>query len=100
MADRAHGGAADLADALGELVDLSENRLALLVEHQMIVAEMPAADVPVEILGLQVERKGVCDQRVDRRRNLFHRLWRQIGWRIEVGGGFVGLGFAHDAPSC
>jgi hypothetical protein len=70
----------------------------------MIVAEMPAADVPVEILGFQIEREGVGQQGVERRRNLVYRGLRHVGRRIEIGGHFVGfvigLGFAHVAPSC
>ena len=62
-----------------------ENRVGLLVEHQMIVAEMPAADMPVEILGLQIEREGVGQQRVERGRNLVERGLRQIGRGIEIG---------------
>src|SRR5229473_2892554 len=53
LPDRAHRGAAELANALGQLIGGGENRVGLLVEHQMIVAEMPAADVPMKILGLQ-----------------------------------------------
>src|SRR5207247_7969107 len=57
--------------------------------------------MPVEVLGLQIERKGVRQQRVERRRNFFHRGLRQIGRRIEIGGYLVGFaGFAHVAPSC
>jgi hypothetical protein len=56
--------------------------------------------MPVEILGLQVEREGIGQQRVERRRNLVDRgLW-QIVRRIETGGNLVGLCFAHDASSC
>ena len=54
-----------LAHALGQLVGGGENRVGLLVEHQMIVAEMPAADVPVKVLGLQVKREGVGQQNVE-----------------------------------
>src|SRR5882762_2953244 len=100
LPDRAHRGAADLANALGQLIGGRENRVGLLVEHQMIVAEMPAADVPVKILGLHIKREGVSQQRVERRRNLVYRGLRQIGRRIEIGRDFVGLGFAHDEPSC
>ena len=57
LADRAQRGAADLADALGDVVGRGENLLGLLVEQQVIVAEMRAADVPMEILGLEIERK-------------------------------------------
>ena len=57
LADRPQGDAADLAHAFGDIIGRGENLLGLLVEQQMIVAEMRAADVPVEILGLDVERE-------------------------------------------
>ena len=56
MADRAERGAADLADPLGHVVGGAQDIGGLLVEQQVVVAEMRAADVPVEILGLQIER--------------------------------------------
>src|SRR4029450_4119630 len=57
--------------------------------------------MPVKILGFQIERKGVSQQRVKRRRDFFHRGLRQVGRCIEVGGYLVGFaGFAHVAPSC
>jgi len=57
----------------------------------MIVAEMPAADMPVKILGSHIKREGVSQQRVERRRNLLYAGLRQIGRRIEIGRDFVGL---------
>ncbi len=59
LADGAQRDAADLADPLGQIVDRTENLVALFIEHQMIITEMPAADMPVEVLGLDVEREGV-----------------------------------------
>ena len=52
-------GAADLADPLGHVVGVGQDVRGLLVEQQMVVAEMRPADVPVEILGLQIERVAV-----------------------------------------
>jgi hypothetical protein len=54
--DRAQRRAADLAHALGNGIDGGENLIPLLVEQQVIVAEVRAGDVPIEILGLNVER--------------------------------------------
>ena len=53
MADRPDGGAADLAHPLGQDVDAVLELLGLLVEQQMVVAEMRPADMPMEILGLR-----------------------------------------------
>ena len=59
VADGAERGAADVADALGDVVGRSQNLLGLLVEQQVIVAEVRTAHVPMEILGLEVERKRI-----------------------------------------
>jgi hypothetical protein len=52
MADTADGCAADATHALGHNVDGLENRIGMLVEQQVIVAEVRAGQVPVEVLGL------------------------------------------------
>jgi hypothetical protein len=49
MPDRADGGAADLACPLGQDIDAGCELFALLVEQEVVVAEMRAADVPVEV---------------------------------------------------
>ncbi len=49
------GGRAQLAHALGQSVKGGENGAGLLVQKQVIVAEMLAADMPVEILRLQIQ---------------------------------------------
>ena len=54
MADRAQGRAADLAYALGDGVGGGENLFALLVEQQVIIAEVRPGYVPVEILRFHV----------------------------------------------
>src|SRR5262249_5859071 len=83
VADRAQRGAADLAHALGDVIGGCENLLALLVEEQMIVAEVGTGDVPMEILGLQVKRKHIREQDIERARDLRHGVGAQVGRRIE-----------------
>src|SRR5262245_63933927 len=61
----------------------------------MVVAEMRAADVPVEVLGLDVEGERVGDQRIERGRYLTHRLGRQIGRGIEPRGRGARLELFH-----
>ncbi len=56
-------GAADLAHALGQWVGHGEDLIALLVEQQMVVAEVRTAHVPVEVLGLEVDGEGIGKQR-------------------------------------
>jgi hypothetical protein len=57
IADRADRRAADLAGPLSQDVDAAFELLRLLVEQKMVVAEMRPADVPMKILGLDVEGK-------------------------------------------
>src|SRR5262252_9210035 len=83
VADRAQRGAADFAHALGDGVGGRENLLALLVEEEMIVAEVRAGYVPMEILGLQVKRKHVGEHDIERAGDLRHGVGAQIGRRIE-----------------
>ena len=70
IADRAQRGAADLAYPFGQHVRGGKDLLGLLIEQQVIVAKVPSADVPVKILGLQVEREGIGEKRVERRSSL------------------------------
>ena len=74
MADRPHRSAADLAGPLGQNIDAGSELVALLIEQEVVVAKMRAADVPMEILGLYVERKRVRDQRIERGRYFAHAL--------------------------
>src|SRR5215210_1818682 len=52
LPDRTNGCPADLPYALGNGVRHREKLVALVIEHQMIVAEMRARHVPMEVLGL------------------------------------------------
>src|SRR5262249_19183472 len=83
MADRADRGAADLACPLGQDIDAGCESVALLVEQEVVVAEMRAADVPMEVLGLHIERKRVGDQRVQRGRYFAHAVGWKVSRRIE-----------------
>ena len=89
IADRAQRGAAHLAHPLGQLVGGGEDLVGLLVEEQMVVAEMRPADVPVEVLGLEVEREGVGEEAVQGGRNFPHGRMGEIGRRVEGGGGLL-----------
>jgi hypothetical protein len=59
VADRPQRDAAELAHPFGQLVGGGEDRIRLFVEHDVIVMEVSAADMPVKILGLHIERKGI-----------------------------------------
>ena len=53
------GQGAELPHALREHVSHGEDLVGLLVEKQVVVAEVRPAHVPMEVLRLQVERKRV-----------------------------------------
>src|SRR3954452_14881634 len=59
MPDRPKSSSANLSHPFCKLVGHRKNLIALFVEHQMIIAEMRAADMPMRILGLQIESKRV-----------------------------------------
>ena len=87
--------AADLAHALGQDVDAGLDLRRLLVEQQVVVAEMRPADVPMEILGLHIERKRVSQQPVERLRDLLDGFVRQIGRRVQARGRFARFELSH-----
>src|ERR1700722_14728986 len=65
----------------------------------MVVAEVRPADMPVEILGLEIKRKRRRQDGVELFGNLADGVRRQIGRRIEWRGGLAacveGSDFAH-----
>src|SRR5260221_3058743 len=95
MADTADSGAANAADALRHDVDGLKHRIGLLVEEQVIVAEVRTGEVPVEVLRLDIERESIGDEWVDSLCNGFWFLPRQIGYPrpLRRGGGGPYLGF-------
>ncbi len=58
--------AADFTDALGQDIDAGFDLGRLFVEQQMVVAEMRTADVPMKILGFDVQRERIRQQPVER----------------------------------
>jgi hypothetical protein len=62
VADGAERETAEFSGALGDVVGHGENLLTLLVEKKVIVAEMAAGHVPVEIFRLQIESEDVGEK--------------------------------------
>ena len=56
-----------------------EDLLGLLVEHQMIVAEMRATDMPMEILRLEIKREDVGKQRIKRAADVAAGIVAKVG---------------------
>ena len=74
MPDRTKGSSADLADALGDGIRHGEKLVALLIEHEVIVAEVRTADMPVEVLRLQIECENVCENGIERAADIAGRV--------------------------
>ena len=83
MSDRAQRRAADLAHALGDRVGNGEDLVRLLVEQQVVIAEMRPGNVPVEVLRLQVEREDVGEQHVQRGREVLGRLGAEVATGVK-----------------
>src|SRR6516164_3734105 len=65
---------------------------------------MRAADVPVKVLGLHIERKRIRDQGIQRGRYFAHALGRQVSRGIEPSRSSAGFKLSHlgghGATSC
>src|SRR5258708_34409053 len=65
LADRSKRRAADLAHPFGDRIGHGKDLAGLLVEQEVVVAEMRPADVPVEVLRLQIEGEDVRQQDIE-----------------------------------
>ena len=83
VSEGADGGAAHFAHALGQNIDTLFDLPGLLVEQEVIIPEMRPGDVPVEVLGLDVEGKRIRQQRIQCGGDLSYCLLGEIGWRVE-----------------
>ena len=82
VADRADRGVAGLAHAFGDRIGDAVDLRRLVVEQQVIVAEMRSRDVPVEVLGLEIEREAVRQRAVQRIRHALGVVAIEIGGRL------------------
>jgi len=62
IADGAKRGSADFARPLGDIVSHGEDLRRVLVEEQVVIAEVAPAHMPVKILRLHVKREHVGQQ--------------------------------------
>ena len=102
ISDRMQGQPADLAGALGDRVGHGEDLFALLVQEQVVVTEVVPAHMPVEILGLEIERENVCEQAPKRGRDVARRIGLEVGGGCQscTAGLFGRIGtFAHRYQS-
>src|SRR3546814_1986085 len=75
----------------GDEIGGRENFGRLSVEHQVIVAEMRAADVPVKILGLEIDPIGIGQQSVERGLNVAHLVRIDVRRGGELASNGLGL---------
>ena len=66
VSDGTDGGAADFADAFGDVVGHGEELVSVVVEEEMIIAEVRAAHMPVEVFGFEIQGENVGEQGVER----------------------------------
>ena len=55
----------------------------MVVEKQMEIAEVNSADVPVEVLGLQVHAENIRQQGIEGLRDVRYHLSVEVGRRVE-----------------
>jgi starvation-inducible DNA-binding protein len=71
------------ASLLENFIDAAEKRGGLFVEHQVIVAEVRTADVPMEVLGLHEKREGIGQNSIQRIRDGFGGVALEVGRRLQ-----------------
>ena len=89
VADASDCHASDFSDPLRHRVHRIQDRLCLFVEYVVVVVEVWAVDVPVEVLRLHIQREGVGDEWVDRLGTA--RTWCEVssvGVASSAGGGY------------
>jgi hypothetical protein len=99
MADRSQRRPAQFPHALRDIVGRGEDLLGLLIEHQMIVAEVWTRDVPMKILRLHVERKHIGQKRIEGAGDVADGVGAETGRRTERRGGPAVRGLGAHATS-
>jgi hypothetical protein len=81
LADRVQRESAKLSNALGDWIRHGKKLVGVLVEQQMVIAEMRAAHVPVEIFRLHVKREHISKNGIHGAAYIFSGRVRQISTR-------------------
>jgi hypothetical protein len=85
VADGTKRRCAELAHAFGDWISGRINLVGLFVEQQVIIAEIRARNVPMEILDLNVERKQVGEKQVQCGRDVAGGVFREVGRSFKRG---------------
>src|SRR5271156_5905280 len=73
-------GSTQLARALRDIIGHAEHLAALLIQEQVVVAEMLSAHVPVEVLRFQVKREDVRQHLAKGIGYLDDGIAAEVGW--------------------
>jgi hypothetical protein len=71
--------------ALGNHIRGCEDLVSVLVEHEMVIAEMLPREMPMEVLGLDIEGEQICQQTGQGAGNVSRRLRAEVGRRVQRG---------------
>src|SRR6185437_7327616 len=85
-----------------------EDLVRVLIEEQVVIAKVRTAHVPVEVLGLEVEREDIGEDGIERAGDFADAFVIKVGRGIERGFaaaheviGILGSGRLHDSgPRC
>src|SRR5918996_5343732 len=80
ITDRTDRRPADFPRAFRDRIRYGENLARLFVEQQVIIAEVPAAYMPVKVLRLHVKREHVRKQSTQVTRYFLNRIPAEIRW--------------------
>jgi len=106
VADGADRGAADFANALGDFVGAFEELVGVIVEKQVVVAEVRSGHVPMEIFGFHVDGEDIGEDRVESGGDVFYGFGVDAGVPGERGlltcdgFGFIGHGMLLFFVGC
>src|ERR1700704_2960392 len=101
MPDGLKRGSTDLAYPLGDGIGHREQLIRLLIEQQMVITEVRATHVPVEILGFHIEREYVGQDGIHGTGDVLGRSGLEVGrrgqWSAESAHEIFSVSF-HDVP--
>jgi hypothetical protein len=81
--ERSERKSAKLSNPLGDWIGHREKLVGVLIEKQVIIAEMRPAYVPVKIFGLHVEREHIRENGIHRAAYVFGGGTCEISWRFQ-----------------
>jgi hypothetical protein len=88
FSDGVDGEAADFADAFGNLVGDGVELVGVIIEQEVVVAEVGAGHVPVEVFGFEIDGEDIGEESVEGSGDVCD------GFGSDVGGEGEGLGAA------